>query len=114
MPFFCARLLVVCLVNDKRPRKRNICDYSFVLLKAMDHQEAFARALDLGKEQEVRYKNEKGQMVRWAFVKVEEITQLKVPLDGQEVGCVLDVMNTREPVGYRKRFNPGESSPLFS
>jgi hypothetical protein len=41
MPIFCARLLVVCLVDDGKPKKRNTCDYPFVLLEATDHESAF-------------------------------------------------------------------------
>jgi hypothetical protein len=114
MPLFCARLLVVCLVDDERPKKRNICDYPFVLLEATDHDGAFAKALELGKKQETKYRNSKRQLVRWAFVKVEQITQLEDSLDGQEVGSLLDVLRTDEPLGYRKRFSPGKSKPVQS
>ena len=114
MPLFCARLLVVCLVDDGKPRKRNVCDYPLVLLKAGDYQSALAKAIELGKKQETKYKNSKQQMVRWAFVKVEQITLLEGALDGQEVGSLLDVLKTEEPITYRKRFNPRTSTPVLS
>jgi Domain of unknown function (DUF4288) len=114
MAIFCARLLVVCLVDDGRPKKRNTCDYPFVLLEATDHESAFAKAIELGKKQETKYRNSKQQLVRWAFVKVEQITQLEEPLDGQEVGSLLDVLKTEEPLGYRKRFSPSKSRPVLS
>lgn len=114
MPIFCARLLVVCLVDDGKPKKRNTCDYPFVLLEATDHESAFAKAIKLGKKQETRYRNSKQQQVRWAFVKVEQITQLQESLDGQEVGSLLDVLKTEEPLSYRKRFSPRKSTPVLS
>jgi hypothetical protein len=67
MAYYCARLLVVSLVNDGKPRKKNICDYPFVLFKADSYEATFERALKLGKEQETRHKNHKGQMNRPGF-----------------------------------------------
>ena len=114
MPLYCARLFVVCLVDENKPRKRNTCDYPFVLLAAPDYEQAFQRALTLGKKQETRYKNEKGQTVRWAFVRVEEIKELSADLDGQEVGSLLDVWETDEPIRFNKRFLPKRFRPLLS
>jgi len=114
MPLFCARLLVVCLVDDGRPKKRNTCDYPFVLLEAADYEIAFEKAVELGKKQETKYRNSKKQLVRWAFVKVEKITQLEESLDGQEVASLIDVLKTEEPLSYRKRFSPGKSRPVLS
>jgi hypothetical protein len=84
------------------------------LLEATDYQSALARAIEIGKKQETKYKNSRQQMVRWAFVKVEHITLLEETLDGQEVGSLLDVLKTKEPIPYRKRFNPKNSTPIFS
>jgi hypothetical protein len=114
MPYFCARLLVVCLVDDGKPRRRNTCDYPFILLKATDFADAFSRAIDLGRKQETKYKNSKQQSVRWAFVKVEQIWELGGNLDGQEVGSIMDVLITDEAISYRKRFNPKRHLPTFS
>lgn len=107
MPYYCARLLLVCLVDDQRPRKKNLCDHQFVLLRAESHEHAFQRALALGKQHETRYKNAKGQAVRWALVKVDRVTRIEGKLDGAEVGSVLDYMQTEEAVSYGKRFWPG-------
>jgi len=113
MAYYCARLLVVCLVNDGKPRKRNICDYPFVLFKADSYEAAFERALQLGKAQETHYKNHKGQMVRWAFVKVEQIKRLVGGLDGVEVGSLMDVWPGNVTVPYRKRFYPERNEPIY-
>jgi hypothetical protein len=112
MPYFCARLLVICLVDDGKPRKRNVCDYPFILLRADDFAHAFSKAIDLGKKQETKYKNSKQQSVRWAFVKVEQIWELEENLDGQEIGSIMDVLKTDEPISYHKRFNPKRHLPV--
>ena len=114
MPYYCARLLVVCLVDDGKPRKKNICDYPFVLIEATDYEQAFQRALLLGKQRETRYANDKGRPVRWAFVKVEEIKKLGAQLDGVEVGSLLDVLPAETPLPFGKRFQPRHSKPLLT
>ncbi len=114
MAYFCARLLVVCLVDDGKPRKRNLCEYPLFLINAKGYREAFGRALALGKRLETRYKNQKGQRVRWAFVKVEEIEKLPRRLDGAEIGCsLLDYWVSDSAVPYGRHFKPGESTPSF-
>jgi hypothetical protein len=114
MPYFCARLLVVCLVDDGKPRRRNTCDYPFVVFKAKDHGQAFATALELGKKQETTYKNSKNQSVRWAFVQVEQIWELGSSVSGKEVGSLMDVLKTPEAIPFRKRFTPKRHKPAWS
>src|SRR5882724_11395468 len=99
MPYFCAKLLIVCLVNPGKPRRKNTYDTPFVLIRATNYAGAFKLALVLGKEQEVRYEAaKKGQSVRWAFVRVEEIKKLPRKLHGAEVGSVLDSLRNKSPV----------------
>ena len=114
MPYFCARLLIVCLVDDGKPRKRNTCDYPFVVFQAADYQEAFSLAIDLGKRQETKYKNSKQQSVRWAFIQVEQIWELGGSVDGKEVGSQMDILKTDEPIPFRKRFRPDLHPPVLS
>jgi hypothetical protein len=85
-----------------------------VLFKARNDHDAFKRALELGKEQETRYKNSKGQWVRWAFVAVEAIKQLGNKLNGTEVGSLLDVHVSSKPIPFAKRFKPANTQPLSS
>ncbi|MBG9390088.1 DUF4288 domain-containing protein [Caenimonas aquaedulcis] len=114
MPLFCARLLVVVLVEGRKPRKRNTCDYPFVIVKARDNSSAFKRALKLGQAQEHRYQNDKGQWVRWAFVRVEHIWRLEEPIEGKEVGSMMDVLESDAPLSFESSFNPGSSEPTYS
>ncbi len=113
MTYFCARLLVVCLVNDGKLKMRNTCDYPFIVFRARDYEHAFERALALGKQQESRYKNSKGQAVRWAFVQIENIKRIGRSLDGVEVGSLLDVLKRKRPIPFNKRFNPRKSKVWF-
>ena len=113
MDYYSARLLIVCLVDDCRPRKRNTCDYPFVVFRAKGYKQAFQRALNLGKQQETRYKNGKGQWVRWAFVQVENVKHLGRTLDGVEIGSLLDVLRSDRPVPFRKRFHPKKSKVYY-
>lgn len=113
MDYYSARLLVVCLVDDGKPRKRNTCDYPFFVFRAKDYKHAFRRALDLGKQQETRYANDKGQQVRWAFVQVENVKRLGRKLDGVEVGSLLDVLHSNRPIPFRKRFHPQKSKVFY-
>lgn len=114
MPYFCARLFIVSIVDDPKPRKRNICDYPFVLIKAKDYGEAFKRALVLGRQHETTYENSRGRTVRWAFVRVEEIKRLPRKLDGVEIGSLLDVLPNDEPLTVKKRFSPAKYKPIYS
>lgn len=114
MYYFSARLLIVCLVDNGKPRKKNTCDYPFFLIQAKDHEEAFQRALKLGKEQETRYENSKGQMVRWVFVRVEEVKALPQSLDGVEVGSLLDVLVTEERIPFKHSFSPEKHRPRLT
>ena len=94
MSYYCARLLVVCLVNFRKPRKRNLYDYPFVVFRAVSYSSAFKVALKLGKAQETRYEgSKKGESVRWAFVRVEEIKRrqkLKWSRGGLDIGQAAD------------------------
>ncbi len=114
MSFFCARLLAVCLVDDGRPRKRNTCDRFFVILQAAGFSAAMELARQAGKQREVRYKNARGQKVRWAFVGIEELKELPDNLAGSEVGSVLGTLSSPTPLAYNKRFSPKRIEPLLS
>ena len=113
MAYFCAQLLIVCIVNRKKPRKRNTWDHSFVLIQAKSYEEAFRRALEIGREQETTYLNQQGEKVRWAFVRVESIKRLSHSLDGQEAGSLLGAYASNKPLSLKKRFLPEKSEPLF-
>jgi hypothetical protein len=113
MDYYSARLFVICLVDDGKLRRRHTCDYPFVVFRAKTREQAFERALALGKEQEARYKNNKGQWVRWALVQVETIKRLGRRLDGREIGSLLDVHRSDRPIPFDKRFYPKKSRVIY-
>jgi len=112
MQLYCARILVICLVNDRRLRK-HLCDYQFFTLLARDDNHAFERAIEIGKQQETQYKNGSDQDVRWVLARVESIKRLGDSLDGIEVGSLLDYWHNKRPVSFKRRFKPNEHFPLF-
>jgi hypothetical protein len=113
MHLYAAKLLFVVLVEDGAPRRKNTWDSSFVIVRAATYEHAFEHALQVGRGHVVRYKNSKGRNVRWAFAKVESIKQLERNLHGQEVGSSLSEINSRAPLPYGQRFQPGRSRPAF-
>ena len=114
MEYYSARLLVICLVDDGKPRKRNTCDHPFFIFRARDYAHALQRALELGRQQQTTYKNSKGEKVRWTLARVEEIKRLGRSVDGCEVGSLLDVYRSDDPVPYDHRFQPARHPPLYS
>lgn len=111
MQYFSARLIVVSLVDNGRPKKKNLCNESIVVFKAKDYQHAFERALELGKEQEHTYKNSDNQDVRWAFVKVAEVRCIGKKIDGVEVTSKLFDLALKKPVSFDKQFHPEDKPP---
>jgi hypothetical protein len=86
-----------------------------VVFRAANYSQAFKVALKLGKAQETRYEgSKKGQSVRWAFIRVEEIKRLGRNLNGVEVGSILDRQRTKEPLKFGKQFYPQRSKPFLS
>lgn len=113
MNYYCARLLTVILVDDGRPRRRNHGDYAFVVFRARDYEHALELAEAYGKKHQTRYRNGRGQWVRWAFVGVQVIKHLGKSVDGQEVGSVMSDLRSAEPIPYKKRFKTSLSHVSF-
>jgi hypothetical protein len=113
MDYYSVRLLVLILVDDGKPRKLNTCDHQFVIFRARDDQHAFQRALKWGKKLETRYKNIKGQWVRWAFAEVVSIKLLGKKLDGLEIGSALADHRSKTPIPFNKRFHPKKSKVAY-
>jgi len=109
--YYSARLLVVILINDGKPKKKNRYDESIIVFKAKDYNHAFERALEIGRTQETTYKNsigENGQDVRWALVAVTEIRCIGKKIDGVEVISKLHYATSENPVPSDYDFNPEE------
>ncbi len=111
MEYFSARLIVVSLVDNGKPGKKNLCDESIMVFKAKDYQHAFERALELGKEHEHAYRNSNDQNVRWAFVEVAEVRCIGKKIDGVEVTSKLFDLSSKKPVSFDKQFHPEDKLP---
>ena len=112
MDYYSARLLIIILVDDGKPKKTNHYDEPVFVFKAQDYEHAFARAIELGGEQETLYKNAAGQDVRWAFVKVAEITFLGKEIDGVEVSSTMSYITSKELIPFGHEFKPEKQDQL--
>ena len=115
MPFYSARLHVVCIVDSQEYQLEGkyTCDYQFILFRANSFEHAFERALALGHEQETFYKNEDDKDVRWALNAVEQIYELGNELDGLEVGSLLDVYMPESPISISSDLSPESKPPQW-
>lgn len=111
MDYYSARLLVVILIDDDKPKKKNLYDEPIIVFKARDYEHAFACAVEIGKEQETLYKNDKEQNVRWAFVKVAEIRCIGKKIDGVEVISKMSYITSKVPIPFDHQFKPEEQEP---
>jgi len=114
MDYYSARLLYIILVDDGRPRRRNLHDESVVVFRARDFDHAFERALEFGRGGEQRYENGRGQTVRWALVEVSTVDRLGRSLDGREVASRFHDRVAQAPVPFGARFRPERSRPQQS
>jgi hypothetical protein len=60
-------------------------DEQLRLISAPGKEEAFIKAQEIGKEEEVSFFNQKQQLVRWQFINVTEICLLNKMIDGAEL-----------------------------
>lgn len=111
MDYYSARLVTVILVDDGKPKKRNLYDESIVVFKAKSYDHAFERALALGKEQELIYKNFREQDVRWAFVEVAEVRCIGQKIDGVEIISKMFDKISKSPIAFSHEFKPEEQKP---
>ncbi len=111
MEFYSARLLYIILVDDGKLRKKNHYDESVIVFRAKDHEHAFEKALELGKEKETKYKNEDGKNVRWAFVEIINLDWVGRKVDGKEVASCLHFRVSKNPISPKRRFHPEKSKP---
>ena len=113
MNYYSAKFLFIWLINDGKPRKRNVSQHFFAVFQARSHKHAFKRALEWGKQRESRYWNMKGHAVRWALMQIQFIRFLGKTADGVAVGFLLDPLKSDKVVPFRKRFHPEKSDVRF-
>lgn len=111
MEFYCARLSLVVLIDDGRPRKTHTWDEIVIVFRARDFDHAFARALEIGRSHETEYLNCDQHKVRWALVEVENLDWVGKRVDGAEVASRLRRRRSREAIPFDTQFHPEASKP---
>lgn len=109
--FYSARLLYVIMVHEGTARRRNLHDESVIVFRAKDFQDAFQRALELGRAQETEYKNGKGQKVRWVLAEITTLDFIGRKIDGKEVSSRLHDRVGRKRISSGQKFRPERSKP---
>jgi hypothetical protein len=109
--FYSARLSLVILVDDGKPRKTNTWDEIVITFRARDFDHAFDRALEIGRSHEAEYRNAYDQRVRWALVEVETLDRVGRRLDGAEVASRLKSRRSKKAIPFGTRFHPEKSEP---
>jgi hypothetical protein len=109
--FYSARLLLVILIDDGRPRKSHTWDEIVVVFRARDFDHAFERALRIGRSHEAEYRNYKGEKVRWALVEIVNLDIVGRRVEGREVASHLHTRRSKKPVSFSAKFHPEESDP---
>lgn len=70
--WFCAAVLKIAERDGKR-RTDSLWEEQFFLIDSVSEDQALKEAEKLGKRPEAPYKNEKGELISWQFVKVDRV-----------------------------------------
>jgi hypothetical protein len=81
------------------------------VFNAVDWDDAFSRALELGASHNTSYKNDAGQAVEWRFAEVLTLDNLgnSPDLDGREVHSLLT--GKADPLPFDTSLSPENSDP---
>ena len=102
--------LVLAIVNERGGLWRRVL--SVRLIRASSFEEAFARALVLGRAAEETYVNADGEAVRWRFEKVETLDLLGDGLeDGREVHSEPRAEDPQSAMSFHDDLHPEASYP---
>ena len=92
-------------------KKRNHYDEVVIVFRARDLNCAFKRALQLGRDQEIKYLNHCKQTVRWSLVKIINLYCIGKKIDGKEVTSYLHYGVNKTSIAPTTRFHPEKSKP---
>ncbi|MEW6619833.1 MAG: DUF4288 domain-containing protein [bacterium] len=90
MKWYVAKIVMQCKVGKKDSGPWTF-DEQIRIIQAPDNETAYLKALNLGKEEEQKYKNIKGEVVHWIFCglsDLEEILADKIE-DGTDITSTL-------------------------
>lgn len=87
-------------------------DDSVLLLRAADHDDAFRRALELGRESEESYYNADGEEVCWVFTEILTLDEIAgEDLDGKEFLSEMTELEDGLGGDHRAPPKPEQSKP---
>jgi hypothetical protein len=107
LDWFSTRLKIVVFIEGE-----GACDTDLVVhvFRAIDRDEAFRRALELGTTHNLSYKNAVGKTVEWRFAEILTLDNLgNADLDGREVHSLLT--GEADPLPFETSLNPEDSDP---
>ena len=83
MKWYLAKLVyrIICGSGDHTPQ----FDEQLRLIEAGSKSEAFQKAITIGRDEAVDFRNEKGELVQWKFIDVSDLYRLNEVVDGTEV-----------------------------
>jgi hypothetical protein len=104
--WYAAVLIVECRVggDDKR---RLLFDRQLRLICAADHEEAYCKALKLGRAENQSYQNPRGEVVQWRFIGLENLAELLTDTieDGVEIYSSLQRGDPRKKLSRKKNLS---------
>lgn len=108
MQWFSSKIRLACIIEPKRLQRFMDSIYVF---QSTDFDDAFRRAIDIGRSQEKNYLNDAKELVEW---KLKEIISLDLirpqSLDGAEVYSEPVETDATDSL-FDSAFNPEDSNP---
>jgi Domain of unknown function (DUF4288) len=108
--WFSTKLRFAIMIESAGADTLNDCVF---MLKAVDFDVAFDRAISIGYASEKEYRNSQGQLVQWKF---KEIISLDIiqseDLDGREVYSEPIHLANENMIPFETEFSPKTSKPL--
>ena len=115
MDYFGVRISLVCVVeNREMPEEGYTKDVQVHVVEAINFEDAFKKALKVGRGEETEYKNELGERVKWKFLEIEEIRTLGADLRGKEISSKLEGYYPENELNILDQFRPEDSQPMRS
>jgi len=102
--WYVATLIVTSFVKGKQKGK-HLFDRQVRIIRAASNEEAYQKALSLGKEENASYRNPRGEKVSWRFLGLEDLRQLLNDHldDGTEIISWLDRGDPRSCVRLKQQ-----------
>ena len=84
--WYIATLIIRCRIEKKKPQKLFAFEERVCALRASSDENAYQKAVQLGRDSEHSYVGVHNQMVYWEFVGLEDLEQLDGAIrDGSEI-----------------------------